>query len=405
MNLLDFFRTRPSPDSFASLVMRQARADGQVQKLIYDAEQFRILMGENSQHIFNLDNAYHDYCAAPRKMRAQVLQNYLASIVVPGLPASFAEAKPCLMPVVRSRAQGDYLRLVALAQPERQQVNDAYRSLDDDTIIMLAYNTDSHMAIVGQAVLAQWGVTFDAALTAAMDNLRECTPYSFTDLGDGLLMGEWQDDYDSSRLLLPDLLSRVCKDAEPLAMIPSRGRFLLASSHNVAGQLRMISLADQLVQDEGRLVSATMYRIEQGKIVVFQPSDAAVAGALAHFQQLMRAHHYELQKEQWDRVNDSIGEDIFVATCMLIKSKDGQRVTSAASWTRGVNTLLPRTDVVAMVELDDAGGESTTKMLAWNDALAICGELMQEVDCYPVRYRVQAFPAAQHLESAPAFEL
>ncbi|MCC7703000.1 hypothetical protein IGS59_12150 [Janthinobacterium sp. GW460P] len=90
---------------------------------------------------------------------------------------------------------------------------------------------------------------------------------------------------------------------------------------------------------------------------------------------------------------------------MLIKSKDGQRVISAATWIRGVNTLLPRTDVVAMVELDDTGGESTTKMLTWNDALAICAKLMQEVDCSPVRCRVQAFAAAQHRKSVPAFEL
>ncbi|PJC99849.1 hypothetical protein GQ37_005990 [Janthinobacterium sp. BJB1] len=43
-----------------------------------------------------------------------------------------------------------------------------------------------------------------------------------------------------------------------------------------------------------------------------------------------------------------------------------------------------------MVELDDAGGESPTKMLAWNDALAISDSLMQKVDCYTVRYRVHA---------------
>jgi hypothetical protein len=405
MSLFDFFRGRPTPDSFAMLVMQQAHARGQVQKLVYDTKQFRILLGENGQPFFNLDNAYRDYCYAPRKMRAQVLQNYLAGINVPGLPSSFAEAKAWLMPVICSRIHWDFQRLQALAEPHCPEVSDVFRTLDDDTIIMLAYNTESSRTFISQATLTQWDITFNAALTEAMNNLHQRTPHSFADLGDGLLIGEWQDDYDSSRLLLTDFLRKISEDDEPLVMIPTRGRFLLASSHNAAGQLRMIALADQLMQDEGRQVSAAMYRVEQGEIVVYQPLDATVSRTLMRFQQLMRTHHYELQKELWDQVNDRIEKDIFIAKCMLLKSNNGMDVMSVATWTRGVDTLLPRTDIVSMVELDKAGSESTTKMLAWEDVLAIGGDLMQEIDCYPVRYRVQAFPTAEHLESAPAVDL
>ena len=264
MGFFDFFRARPTPDGFADLVLRQVRQRHPGRASRYEAAAFRIVLGGGEQQIFNLDNAYRDYCAAPRKLRAQVLQNYLAGIDVPALPATFAEAREQLMPVIRSRSQGDYLRLLALRQPPRPALADAWLALDDDALILLAHDTAASMATIGQATLAQWGVTFEQALAVAMENLRARTPHRFLALGDGLLMGEWDDAYDSSRLLLPDLLYRACAGGEPLVMIPTRGRFLLASSHNVAGQLRMVALADKLMQDEGRHVSPAMYGVPAG---------------------------------------------------------------------------------------------------------------------------------------------
>lgn len=404
MGFFDFFRARPTPDGFADLVLRQIGQRGPARACHYEAAQFRIVFDGDAQQIFNLDNAYRDYCAAPRKQRPHVLQNYLAGIDVPGLPATFAEARDSLMPVIRSRSQGDYLRLLALRQSPRPAAADAWQALDDDALILLAYDTQASMSTIGQATLAQWGVTFEQALAVAMDNLRERTPHSFVALGDGLMMGEWHDAYDSSRLLLPDLLYRACAGGEPLVMIPTRGRFLLASSHNVAGQLAMVALADQLMQDEGRHVSPAMYGVRHGRIVACQPTDGAVAAALARLQTMIRAHHYGEQKQEWDELNDSIGEDVFVATCMLFQPKESEGVVSLATWTRGVDTLLPRTDIVAMVVPDAAGGDSVTKMLAWHEALAIGGELMQEVDCYPVRYRVRDFPDPQRLAAAPPWD-
>ncbi|MGK5077578.1 hypothetical protein [Janthinobacterium sp. HLX7-2] len=406
MGFFDFFRARPTPDGFAHAVLRQVRQRHPARQCLYEAQPFRIVFGSDAQQIFNLDHAYRDYCAAPRKLRTQVLQNHLAGIDVPALPASFAEAREHLMPMIRSRSQGDYLRLLALQQPPRPALADAWRALDDDALILLAHDTASSMATIGQATLAQWGVTFEQALAAAMDNLRARTPHSFLALGDGLLMGEWHDAYDSSRLLLPDLLYRACQGGEPLVMIPTRGRFLLASSHNVAGQLQMIALADKLMQDEGRQVSPAMYGVRNGKIVACQPADAAVAAALARLQAMLRAHHYGEQKQEWDQLNAQRGENVCVAACMLFQSKGGERegVVSLATWTRGVDTLLPRTDIVAMVVPADNGGDSATKLLAWDDALAIGGELMQEVECYPVRYRVRGFPAPHALAAAPAWD-
>ena len=405
MGLFDFFRSPPSRDAFAQTVLQQIGQHALASDCRYEREQFRIVSGSNGDHIFNLDNAYRDYCAAPRKQRDHVVQQYLSIYSSPSMPSSFAEARASLMPVLRSRQQGEYLRVLAQAEPQHAAFVTVSQDLSEDTVIMLAYDTEANMATIGQANLAQWGVTFEQALAVAMDNLRDCTAQRFVSLGNGLLMGDWNDAYDSSRLLLPDLLYRACQGGEPLVMVPTRGRFLLASSNNVAGQLAMVALAEQLARDEGRHVSSAMYGVQQGKVVACQPADAGVAAALRRHRTIIGADLYNQQKVEWERLNASTGEDVFVASCLLIERQSSERVVSVSSWARDVHTLLPRTDVVAIELCDEHGERSGNKMLAWDDAQAIGGGLMEKIDCYPVRYRVRAFPDPQSVAAVPACEI
>lgn len=405
MGLFDFFRRPPTREAFAQRVLQQINERKLAPDCRYDSAQFRIVAGGVDGMIFNLDNAYRDYCAAPRPQRDDVMQHYLSIYSTPGVPSSFADARASLMPVLRSRQQGDHLRLLAQSEPQRTAFVTANQDFSEDAVVMLAYDTETNMATIGQATLAQWGVTFEQALAVAMDNLRDRTVQRFVALGNGVLMGEWNDAYDSSRLLLPDLLYRACQGGEPLAMVPTRGRLLLASSHNVAGQLAMVALADQLAREEGRQVSTALYGVQQGKIVACQPADAGVAAALRRHQTIVGADLYNQQKAEWERLNASTGEDVFVASCLLIERQSGQRVVSVSSWARDVHTLLPRTDIVALELLDEHGERSGSKLLAWDEAQAIGGGLMEQIDCYPVRYRVRAFPDPQCVAAAPACEV
>lgn len=405
MGLFDFFRRPSTRAAFAQIILRQIAQHQLAPDCRYDSEQFRIVAAGVDGIIFNLDNAYRDYCAAPRQQRAAVVQQYLSIYSSPGMPSSFAEARASLMPVLRSRQQGDHLRLLAQAEPQRAAFVTASQDFSEDMVIMLAYDTQTNMATIGQASLTQWGVTFEQALAAAMDNLRDRTAQRFVAIGNGLLMGDWNDAYDSSRLLLPDLLYRACQGGEPLVMVPTRGRLLLASSNHAAAQLSMLALAEQLARDEGRHVSSAMYGVQQGKVVACQPADAGVAAALRRHRTIIGADLYNQQKLEWERLNASTGEDVFVATCLLIERQSGERVVSVSSWARDVHTLLPRTDVVAIELYDEHGERSGNKMLAWDDAQAIDGGLMEQIDCYPVRYRVRASPDPQSLAAVPACEI
>ena len=60
---------------------------------------------------------------------------------------------------------------------------------------------------------------------------------------------------------------------------------------------------------------------------------------------------------------------------------------SCSSWTSDVDTLLPRTDVIAF---NRPGGEML--LVPWEAAREVVADLMEEIDLAPIRYRVRAFP-------------
>lgn len=404
MGILDLFRRAPTPERFARLFEQRARAQGFDKPMAYDPAAFRMVIGDGG-NLFNLTNAFHDYCAAPRALRETVLLRYLAGLDMPPLASTFAEAKAHLMPAVRSRAYFEFLRLSKLIEDGGERGAGPALALGDDAIILLAYDTEHALSVLDQSHLDDWGVTPEAALEAALANLRDRSGDRLVDLGDGVLAGDWGDAYDSARIMLPDLAYRAVRGGEPLMMIPTRGCFLLTSSNCSGGQMAMIGHAHASMREHGRVVSAAMYAVRDGRVVQHVPDDSAVALALHELRAVNLADDYASQKDLLEALHEKTGADVFVATVDIVSNKATGRIRSYCTWAEGVVTLLPKTDLVAMGARDAAGNVGTAKFLAWDDAVRIGGDLMQEAEGYPVRYLVKAFPSAQALEGAPAATL
>lgn len=225
-----------------------------------------------------------------------------------------------------------------------------------------------------------------------MDNLRDATVDRFTQVAPGVYAGDWGDAYDSSRLLLPDLAHRTA-GANPVAMIPNRGTLLLASGNDVEGMRSMVALAQRIADEDTRPVSALLYRFVDGRPVEHLPEDAEVRAALARLDRQYRHGDNAAQKETMDELHEKDGSDIFVATYKVMRIEESGEEYSLASWTKGVDTLLPRTDRVALFVPDDDGEQKELLILPWDALYAACGHLMQPVPhAFPERYRVTAFP-------------
>ncbi|WP_288378198.1 hypothetical protein [uncultured Massilia sp.] len=66
---------------------------------------------------------------------------------------------------------------------------------------------------------------------------------------------------------------------------------------------------------------------------------------------------------------------------------------SVCTWSRGVDSLLPRTDRIAMVVFGEDEQMQEYHLLPWDALRAACADLMQPVPgAFPERYRVTGFP-------------
>lgn len=401
MSLFDFLGRPPSPRSYARLLLKKLAVHHPGEAVRFDEAGFRLLLGADGDQAINLHNLYAEYCAAGRPERARQLERVLALVQRSELPAGFANVRAHLMPVLRGRAMAEYLRLMELDKDPRAASAFLFLPFSSDTILTLMVDSAQSMQSIRSDQLAQWGVSGDEALAAAMDNLRDATVDRFIQVERGVFAGDWNDAYDSSHLLLPDLAHRVA-GANPLAMVPARGSLLLASGNDVEGVRAMVALAQRIADTEARPVSALMYRYENGRAVAHVPDDVQARTGLERLGRQYLFGDYAAQKETLDALYERSGTDVFVAGYKVMREPASEVEYSMCSWTRGVDALLPRTDRVALVDLE---GDQMQELIIvpWDALQAAFGQLMQPLpDAWPQRYRVTGFP---DLELARAIAL
>lgn len=391
MGILDLFFRKPSPNKFAQIVMQAARQRGYSGAMEFDEPNFRIVMGKGD--FINLHNFYQDYCQAPRTKRDAVVAKYAHLFVPADIPASFEAARRKLLPVLRAGAFLQAAQLGPMADGSAPNTHFAVSAFSADTVQLLAYDTEHLTRILDVKQFETWGVSVEEATATALDNLRDLASEQFVQMAPGLFASDWNDAYDSSRILLPDLVHRVAGQ-QPVAMIPTRGRMLLSASRSREDLLTLLAYARSAIDTEGRRVSTLMYEVAGGKAVPYVPEDEEVVRAQADLRRTALQEDYAEQKTLLDKLHEGQGKDIFVASYMLFKGED-ERMFSIASWTAGADTLLPETDRVLLLELDERAEVKWRLDVAWADVQAIAGHLMVLEDGYQLpRWRVTAFPDA-----------
>jgi len=65
-------------------------------------------------------------------------------------------------------------------------------------------------------------------------------------------------------------------------------------------------------------------------------------------------------------------------------------------WSEGVDSLLPKTDLVFFYRDGDEDGDIPAQV-EWDQVQAAFGDLMEPLDMYPPRFRVREFPGEERL--------
>jgi len=385
--LLDrWFKDKPTPEAFAAKVIQTARQLGIDKRLEYQADQFRIAYDGGS--FFNLHNAYTAYLEVERGRQREVLERFTSILGMANEEEPpFVEIRDRLRPVIHNRNLLDQIILQEMeVNGLDAQISLQYRPLTGECVELLAVDYEQHTATQTRDLPEEWGVDLDQALAIARDNLRTLDDAPFVEIAPGLFRSTWGDAYDSSRVLLPELLHRLPLAGMPVFMLPTRDVLLVASERDEQAQRAMIAQASEAMND-GRVISDEMLHYVEGQLQTVIPASEVLRQALRALHLQVRAGLYATQKEQLDKVHELHGHDVFVANFIV----DSSNHISIGCWSEGVDTSLPQTDFIALVV-----EESDTQMVEWHVVMREFGHLL-EADTrhiHPPRYLTRGFPDA-----------
>ena len=404
----------PSMEMVARRAMRAIASHGATD-IAYDAKRgvVNCTVSGNASMVL-LANVHADVLRAPRRHREDVIRRFVAAVVLPvddKPPASYEQARARLMPIVRTLADDAFAvltaeRLDSAAGAPDDGARMASRRIAGDLIAGVAYDSPQAMQRITGDQLARWGVTLDQVLDDAIQTLRALPEHGgWRALGDGLWSGEWGDSYESSRVLLPDLIHRLGV-ADPVVLMPLRHSLLVASARNERGLLAMAAKARRLMEENTRWLSLQPLALTAQGWQPFTPPDAARPA----FEDLLcveQASTCNEQKVLLEEINERGGVDVFVADVSVVRQREDGRLCSYCVWSQDVDTLLPHAHLVvfdAAVDGHGQGGERELLPVRWDDVQAIAGALMTPTRHAPPRWRVSAFPDAAQWARLKAVE-
>ena len=394
--MLEFLR-RLARDRFAKRVRRAIAAAGGPADFVYDRAAFALRRKEATAF---LGNTYQSYRQARGPLRARVLANAVAAFARRNDDdlSDFSQVESSLVAVVRERAflaalEGPGWGLGNASAPDVRPVQAAFSQWFSKALVV---DYPTHVAVVNRSHLKSWGMTFDEVFALGLAKLRDSTLPRFRP-ENGYFVGEWHDDYDSSRILIPSLFDDLPLDGDPVVTLPNRRTLMVAGANQADAIRAMLAKAETIVRDLAKPQNPSPLVVRNGVV-----SDFRVASTSPIFHAVQRARKfaglatYTDQKANLDRHYQQSGKDIFVAAFTLNQAPTGQ-YTSSSVWSKGVATLLPETDVVMFHDADQPEAARMVARAAWHQVTAVLGDLMLDTRLFPPRHFVAEFPSPEQL--------
>lgn len=392
VKFLDLLWGKPTLKSVTEAVAKELRSRGETDLVINTVEGFVDARRDGKPGVIvNVHNLLHELLQTPRAGRAAVIRRYVGGTVFsgPSTPEKYEDAIALLRPVVRFEHEFSLHALTVQIQRGEEMPRMASRPVVNDVVAALAIDLPDSMSLVNEETLKDWGVSFDDAFEHATLNLRGQTDdEGWKAIQPGVWSGEWGDSYESSRIVLPDVIHRLgVKD--PVAMVPFRGAIMVTSAHDERGLERMLDIVEGAISTNNRWISFKPALLRERAWSTFTPPPALQE----RFRRLDISNvssSYGQQKDMLENKLEKEGVDAFVATYSVL-DKDGKAM-SWASWTKGVShALLPVTDLVIFGAPEEKA--IPTLVVPWDRVREVVGHLMLATEINPPRFRVHEFPS------------
>jgi hypothetical protein len=341
----------------------------------------------------NLTNIHNEYARAQRAARPALLEKYVAMMLPeePTIPKLWTLAKQQLYVVVRSRF--DY---VSMGIPELSDGKPLIESVHipwiGDLCWRLVYDLGPSVMLVSRQCLEEWGQNAAAASEQGLRNLAGLATPRWESIGEGVYTLVSEVSYEESLLLVPRVADRVPIQG-PVVFIPvNRGVLLACAATSSCALEWMLDTARQSLLENPWPMGATLLQKIDG---TWRPFVATGTAARKHeaLQRINIGQAYDAQQERLQQYCDSRNDDVFVASFQLRQiADDADELRSIGTWTEGAVTLLPKTDIIALVRAVDTPQQESA-FVDWDQVVAICGHRMQATDWDPPRIRLNDFPS------------
>jgi len=387
-----------SNEKFAKMVAGRMRRQGLSGALEYDSDNFALVSDQGTSFLANM---YAEYYAAPFLQRGRMLDAYIASFLAAAdaeMPSSLDDARASLLPKVRERFFHESMDLQGRVR-DKPFPTVRYRVMAEHLAVDVVYDTPNAVATISSDNMGEWGVTYEEALAIARDNLWAISNEPFGELGPGTYVSTWQDTHDATRMFLHDLVWQLDVKGSHVVMVPDRNVLLATGSDDAEGLVRIAKEAEHILNESPRPLCGLAFILNGSTWEPYLPPTGAPAydelNALAC--QYM-ANLYSGQKALLEALHERDGTDIFVATYAAMQNRDTGYVWSWCTWASGVDSLLPVTGLVAMVDTSRPKDEQQLGFARWPEVISIAEAILEPCpDMYPLRYRVREFPSQEQL--------
>ncbi len=388
------FKKKPfGIDDFAKLVIAEARKARIAESLEYDAKRFVLKRGDQRTFLANL---FNDYCQADDAHKKRILGNTLALLrqKKEDIPLEDAESK--VVAAVREQALFSFTTLWWQLEGGTSEPKIAFEPISTWFARCLVLDFPEYVSMVSSESLRTWDSSFYQLYEIGLARLRDCTTPKF-EKQPGFYVGGWHDDYDNSRILIPEVFSPLHLDGDPVVCLPNRNSLLVTGSEDHAGIQAMLKHAEEIVRTKPRPMNPAPLTLKDGEIADFSvPENSRIFNDVERAKKVSELFYYQQQTETLVKLYEQKGKDLLVANYALNQLETGG-YESICVWSKTVPTLLPKTDFVAF--FDPTRPESQRKLgrAKWDDVMRIAGDLILDTEMFPGRFYVSKFPTDEQL--------
>lgn len=396
MNWRQWLGLTPTVADLARDLLRAAQRSG-VAGWSYDAADTCL---RNADHgVINLANIHREYAQARYLARPGLLQKYYAMLTPSDqskVPRLWTLAQTRIFPILRSRYDRVTLEIQHrdTKDPFPPRAAKAYLGHLE---VVIGYDHGQTVSQVKASAAAEWALSLELVIERARANLRALPAPTWQLVGDAVWQLQSDEGYNESFLQLPEVFEQLPAKGGALAMIPNRGVLLATGSDEPAGITALLSAARKSIEQAPWPLCGDLFRMTPaGPELLVPTGDEAIR--LATVQRIDIASVYEAQKTVLQKYCEALGDPVYVATYGIIsKTSNPDDSHSWCSWTDGVESLLPATDLIAFGWQFEHSRK--TMMVRWADAERIVGHYLKPTAEDPPRFRVDEFPTQQERDA------